>query len=438
VLPFVSFAYRSPPTHVALETSAALIATLAAYLVFGRYRQSGRLNDLALIAAFSLIAANNLLFLTIPAVSGGGPKFSTWAPLAGGLLGAITIAVAAFAPARRLQRPDRAAALALGLCAGSLAIIGLIVLAIGERLPMGVDPDLAPPNAVQPQLVGHWAVLAAQLAGAVLFAAATIGFARRAERTRDGLMIWLGAAAALAAAARVNYFLFPSLYSEWVYTGDFFRLGFYLLLLAGAGLEIRAYWRRLAEAARHEERRRVARDLHDGVIQELALIEVQARQLAREGADPVAADLATAAERALDESRRAVAALTRSADEPLETALAKAAEEVATRAGARVRLELGEVRGVSPQVYEALLRILREAVRNAVRHGGAGMIEVELQNGRGLRMRVTDDGSGFDPALERPGGFGLVSMRERAQSLGGDLDVSSRPGEGCEIKVVIP
>jgi signal transduction histidine kinase len=437
VLPFVSFAYRSPPSHVALETSAALIATLAAYLVFGRYRQSGRLNDLMLVAALSLIAANNLLFLTVPAVSGGGAAFSTWAPVGGGLLGALSLACSAFAPGRRIRRPGRAAVVTLALCAGALVAIGVTVLALGDGLPVGLDRRAAP-DVRDPHLVGHWALLAAQLAGAVLFVVAAAGFARRAERTRDSLMVWLGAAAVLAAAARVNYFLFPSLYSEWVYTGDFFRLGFYLLLLAGAGLEIRAYWRRLAEAARREERRRVARDLHDGVIQELALIEVQARELAGAGGDPVAGDLAAAAERALDESRRAVAALTRSADESLGTALAKAAEEVAARAGARVKLDLGPVSGVAPQTYEALLRILREAVRNAVRHGGAETIEVELRNGRGLHLRVSDDGSGFDPALLRPGGFGLVSMRERAQALGGDVDVRSKPGEGCEVKVVIP
>jgi signal transduction histidine kinase len=273
----------------------------------------------------------------------------------------------------------------------------------------------------------------------VLFVAAAVGFTLRAERTGDELMGWFAAAATLAAAARVNYFLFPSLYSEWVYTGDVFRLGFYLLLLAGAGLEIRAYWHRLAEAAALEERRRVARELHDGVIQELALIEVQATALAR-GVDDGdgAARLAKAAERALDESRRAVAALTRASDEPLRVALAKAAEEVAAQHGARVKLSLASVQDVSPEAYEALLRIVREAVRNAVRHGGATTVEVELVDGPGLQLRVTDDGQGFDPEAPRAGGFGLVSMRERARSLGGELRISSHPGAGCKLEVILP
>jgi signal transduction histidine kinase len=436
VLPFVRFAYRSPTTHVALETAATLIALLAAYLVFGRYRQSELASDLALVAALALLAAHNLFFLTLPAILEGTGSFSTWAPVAGGLLGAAVLAGSALAPARRLRSPGRAAALTLGACAVALAVIGLLVFAFGEQLPRGIDPALSP--AARPYFAGHWGVLAAQLAGAALFAAAAAGFTLRAERTADGLMRWFAAASVLAAAARVNYFLFPSLYSEWVYTGDVLRLGFYLLLLAGAGLEIRAYWRRLADAATLEERRRLARELHDGVIQELALIDVQARELALAGGGSPVADLAAAAERALDESRRAVAALTRATDEPLPLALAKAAEEVAARAGARVKLTLAAAPNVSPEAYEALLRILREAVRNAVRHGGAGTVEVELSNELGLRLRITDDGAGFDPEATRPGGFGLVSMRDRARALGGEFRISSRPGAGCEVEIMLP
>jgi signal transduction histidine kinase len=436
VLPFVRFAYRSQSTHVALETAAALIAFLAAYLVFGRYRLSGLASDLALVAALALLAGNNLLFLVLPAVLDKTGSSSAWAPVAGGLLGAAALAASALAPPRRLRAPDRAAAWTLAACAASLAAIGLVVLALGDRLPAGIDPALAP--VARPHFAGHWAVLAAQLAGAALFGAAALGFALRAERTGDELMRWFAAGATLAAAGRVNYFLFPSLYSEWVYTGDVFRLGFYLLLLAGAGLEIRAYWHRLAEAAALEERRRVARELHDGVIQELALIEVQARELSRQEGSATAAGLAKAAERALDESRRAVSALTRASDEPLRVALAKAAEEVAAQHGAQVKLSLASVQDVTPETYEALVRIVREAIRNAVRHGGATTVEVELVDGPGLQLRVTDDGRGFDTEAPRAGGFGLVSMRDRARSLGGELRVSSHPGAGCKLEVILP
>ena len=55
-----------------------------------------------------------------------------------------------------------------------------------------------------------------------------------------------------------------------------------------------------------------------------------------------------------------------------------------------------------------------------------------------LGLRVIDDGGGFDPSLARPGAFGLVSMRDRARSLGGELRIKSSPGAGCELEVILP
>lgn len=425
------FAYRSRPTHVAVETAAALIALVAAYLVFGRFRQSARASDLTLVCALCVLGANNLAFSLVPALSSRGEvgSFATWAPVFGAPLGAALFAAAAFAPERALARPARGAALALALAAGGLAAIGGTVAFFRATLPAAVAATFSPGRL---RLVGDHRVLAAQLAGAALFAVATVGFTRRAERRGDELLRWVAAAAALAAAARVNYFLFPSLYSEWVYTGDVLRVGFYLVLLGGAAREIHGYWRGLAHAAVQEERRRLARDLHDGLAQELAYIAARASAAG-------AAELAAAAGRALDESRRAISALTLTREEPLDVAVAQAAEEVALRAGARVRLELAPGIRRPPDVQEALLRIVREAVTNAVRHGHAEVVRIDLANGNGVRLRIEDDGVGFDATGGGGGGgFGLVSMRERAAALGGELRLASRPGSGTAIEVVVP
>ena len=112
---------------------------------------------------------------------------------------------------------------------------------------------------------------------------------------------------------------------------------------------------------------------------------------------------------------------------------------MADRVGARVRLDLVPDLVVSAARREALIRITREAVSNAARHGRASTISVELASAPELRLRVSDDGVGFSPAAAGAAhGFGLVSMRERAQALGGTFRVSSAPGRGTEVEVLLP
>jgi signal transduction histidine kinase len=212
------------------------------------------------------------------------------------------------------------------------------------------------------------------------------------------------------------------------------------VLMAAGVREIAGYWRGLARSAVLEERRRVARDLHDGVAQELAFIVRRSRRLARDEPSD-AAVIAAAAERALDDSRRAIAALTRPVDEPLDVALAEAAEDVSARTGTEVVLALARDVDVHPSVREALVRIASEALANAARHAQARLVRLELAAGRPIRLRVVDDGCGFDPAgvrASRHGGFGLTSMRERAAGIGAELSISSRPGHGTEVEVTLP
>jgi signal transduction histidine kinase len=275
----------------------------------------------------------------------------------------------------------------------------------------------------------------------VLYGAAAVGFTRRASREHDELATWFGVACVLAAFAYLNYFLFPSLYSEWVYTGDLLRLAFHLVLLLGAAREIAGYQRGLAEAAVVDERRRMARDLHDGLAQELAFIGSQSKRLAARDSDGAAASLeqlAAAADRALDESRDVISALTRPLDAPLDRALAEAAESVVHRFGARVELDLAPGVHVAEETSAELCRIVREAVTNACRHGGCETVRVALSTEAGLRVAVTDDGQGFDQAASPGGGFGLTSMKERAHRIGGRFTVRSHPGRGAEVEVMLP
>jgi signal transduction histidine kinase len=196
--------------------------------------------------------------------------------------------------------------------------------------------------------------------------------------------------------------------------------------------------RRAVRAAILDERRRIARDLHDGVAQDLAFIALCARHMAQRGTSLAGLqDIGDAAARALDESRRTIAALRRAEDMPFRELLDATAVELEHREGARLRYRIPPDFDPPMASRDALLGIVREAVTNAARHARASEVQIELSRRGDLHMRIRDNGMGFDPDEPR-GGFGLTGMRERARSLGGDLHLSSRPGAGTEIEVVLP
>jgi signal transduction histidine kinase len=437
MLPSLHFAYRSVRLHSMLETAATLIAVLTAFLLFGRLRQRKELPDLLLFLGLGVLALTNLLFAAIPAVIWARPHaFSIWTTLIGGAFGAALLAAAALVPSRRLANYERALRSAAVAAAAMLLALGLAVGVLVDRLPVGVDPAVSP-FRVEGLLVGNGAIVVTQIVIGVLFAIAAVGFTRRAERREDELLRWLGAGSAVGAFARVNYFIFPSLYTEWVYTGDVLRLSFYTLLFVGAAREIDEYQRAFARTRVLDERRRIARDLHDGVAQELAFIAAAMRDLAK-GGDERLRPIASAAERGLDESRRAIVQLGQRIDEPFDLALIQTAEDLAQRLGTRVAIEAEPAPGLAPDRQEQLLRIVREAMTNAVRHGEANSVKVKFSNGGALRLQIEDDGVGFDPSLVSSRGFGLIVMQERAKAIGGRLEIVSTPLGGAHIEVVVP
>jgi signal transduction histidine kinase len=222
---------------------------------------------------------------------------------------------------------------------------------------------------------------------------------------------------------------------------ELFLLGAYAAILGGAWTESAAYWKRFVELAGAEERRRLARDLHDGLAQDLLYIGVQARALVERYPDAASLrGLLYASERALEESRGAIGTLTYPSDEPLANVLGSCVREVANRVGAEASVRVVGELEPSAGVREAVLRIAREATCNATRHGHASHVLVTLQADDPLRLTVTDDGIGFDTeaALRDGRGFGLESMRERARTVGGTLSIWSGPGEGAEISATLP
>ena len=440
LLPSLRLAYDNPALHLTLETAEGLIAALLAYLAAGRFRSTGRVDQLAMAWAFSVLALVNLFLSAGPiAVLGSRPGgMVTWVAVGLRLVAIGSLCLASLSQSR-VAPGGRPLAKPLLLTTGVVAVMVILAaVAADARLHEAIDPT-TPPNGEQAGSGAYMVVATLQLVALGLYAGAGVGFSREGRREADELLRWLGAGAVLGAFARLHYFLFPSLYSNWVYTGDLLRLGAYLFFLVGATREISAYWGDQARLAAVEERRRLARDLHDGLTQELAFIRSQTAAMAGGTVIPgMATHLAAAAERALDESRHAIEALSDDFEQPLADKLRQSVEDVVTRAGATVDLDVESAAPVSMTARDALVRVVREAATNAVRHGQAGSVVVRVATDHGdVRLTVTDDGRGFDPTRVRSG-FGLQSMRQRVEALGGSLHVTSVPGSGTTVEVALP
>lgn len=205
--------------------------------------------------------------------------------------------------------------------------------------------------------------------------------------------------------------------------------------------------------ARIVERERIARDLHDTLLQSMQaltfMVEAARARLERgedEAAKAGLSRVVTEANAGLVEGRDRIRELRQEAAEPYDLAATlgdlpnKLAlpPEIAYAFNARgkpIRWEATEL--------DEMYRIVREAVANAARHAGARNITVSVAYGwLGVRVEVCDDGCGIDPALlargNREGHWGLVSMRERAHALGARLSVASRPGQGTIVRLHLP
>ena len=201
---------------------------------------------------------------------------------------------------------------------------------------------------------------------------------------------------------------------------------------------------------RVDERLRVARELHDTLLQSVQALMIRmqtARNLVAkgrvEGLEMLdgALDLG---ERAIGEGREAIQNMRSSTEIPNDLARAMQAvgDELAPGGSAKFRVVVqGTPRDLHPILRDEAYGIAREAVRNAFRHAKAALIEVEITYGDRLLLRIRDDGTGIDPAVlnhGRPGHYGVPGMRERAARIGGKLAVWSAPGTGTEIELSIP
>ncbi|MGZ4746870.1 MAG: histidine kinase [Oryzihumus sp.] len=216
-------------------------------------------------------------------------------------------------------------------------------------------------------------------------------------------------------------------------------------------------FRTAAQNATLVERQRLARDLHDSVSQALFSMTLHARAAERHlGAAGLGEDSAPAQEvgrlreltqGALAEMRALIFELRPGAlaEEGLASALAKQAAALSAREQVPIEVEAPTTRIPLPEdVEEHLYRLVLEALHNALKHADASRLAVVLGTGSRpdgipvLRVEVSDDGRGFDPAAPRPGHLGLGTMRERAVAAGAELVVDSTPGQGTRVVVEQP
>ena len=203
----------------------------------------------------------------------------------------------------------------------------------------------------------------------------------------------------------------------------------------------------LAMRAQEEERRRLARDLHDEVNQALTAILLRLEALAQESPPergPEVAELKKLVNQAMEELLNLARQLRPSAldDHGLLPAVQAQLKRFSARTGIEVRLHTeGDPNGLPEVLQTAIYRVAQEALTNVGRHAGATAVEVDLEAADGrAELRVRDDGAGFDPgAIPRAGtqspgaGLGLSGMAERARLVGGELDVRSAPGGGASV-----
>lgn len=428
------FGFHSRSAHLVLDTVDACVALLVTFLLWGRFTRSRRLQDLLLAQGLLLLAGASVVPGAVDAVVDLGARGTTelwWAIAMRSVAAALVLGSALVGRDRRVRRATGIHQLAPALV---LAAAFLALWSVRDSLPLALPRD-PPASASRPVITGHPLLLAAQAGSALAFAAVSVLFAAQARRRRDVLLLWMAPACGVAAFARVNYFLFPSLYTDWVYTGDLLRSLGYALMLVGAAREIGEHWTGWATATVLDDRRRLARELHDGVVQELGYI--RSTTVAAVPDELARAELLSACDRAVDEARAAVDALGRSVEEPLGLVVHRAARQVAERYGGRVLVDLDDSIEVGHAQRHALVRITREAVSNAIRHGGAGSVTVRLErDDEGCRLVVQDDGGGFEPAaVASSTGYGLTSMRERALALPGSFHITSGHGSGTALTV---
>ena len=469
VLPGVPLAVVSVPLDVVVNDSALIVGAGVIWLAALRFRETGELASGAVAAAFLVTTALNLMLITLQAggatrAIGMSLEATTQEPLylhsGVRLVAASTLFLGGLAAARHWQ--PRASWGWLFVPLGLALAVGSAVHIAWSRLPDWISPaDLALvglpgtrgllPGTALPALL-------MQGAQALLLVGAAILYTGWRPRSGSPFGAYLAIALVIGAFGEVLFLAYPGSFSGLVSASDILRLAFATVLLAGIAADMRASSRALVLAnvevhrlrqaelagAALAERAHLAREIHDGLSQHLWLAKLRTDELRSAEPDERTAarieDLGRLIETSLAEAQQTVAALrTDPASLPLQDAISAFVEWFRAQHEVSVELEVGRpLPDVTPRVGAEVLRVVQEALSNAARHADATQVSIRLRPDHGrLTVEVHDNGVGFRPEAATQG-FGLTSMRERVERIGGRFVVESAPSEGTTIRAEIP
>lgn len=473
VAPGLQFVIVAPGLDTVLNTTTTIVAAAVAALGWIWFQEHRRPADLLEAAAFLALFASGAVTIAVPLVGldralGMSLESPGQAPLYIWGLGRIIVAGTLVLAAAWGHEPFPAGVragmvgLAPTLAFGAMAVI---VVAAGPRLPDLIGPDglgrLRADPVVPSGLPGITLLgTGLQLAGAGLFVLAGVLCVRRYREGDSVRWAYLAVGLVLAAFSQLHGAIYPGTYTSLVTTADVLRLAFYATLLLGVQAEARADIGALRRANREletlreaeavgaalEERARLAREIHDGLAQDLWFAKLKIERAAQvPGLDPEAAalvaEVTTAVDRGLAEARQAVLALrTDALGGSLSDMLYRYLEEFGDSCGLRVEVTSdGALPDLSPRRQAELMRIAQEALNNVRKHADATVVRVTTSCFDGhLRVSIGDNGRGFQPDPGPPYGYGLQSMRERAAAIGAQLTIASRPRDGTTVVVDLP
>jgi signal transduction histidine kinase len=471
--PAVAPATFDPRLDVVVTTTATLVTAAATMLAWGRFREGRDAASLFRGSAFGVLFVFNatVLVVTLPGLDlafgadlAHPGQLPLWSGIVSRFVAACLLVIAGVAGMRASRRLPSRPLIVFALPGLLVLTAYVIAAAVQPSLPVLIGPQglarlQAQPD--QPLIGGDVApalVLAQAVIGVAFLAAAFLAY-RVYQREMRGADACLVIGLVLASFGQLHSTIHPGSYSGVVTTGDALRVAFYGSLLAAVVVaswtDVRALRvasatiRRLNEAelahATHSERARLAREIHDGLAQDLWYAKLkQGRLLSLPAGAPeavsLASEVADALDAALADARQAVMALRPTDGGSFGEVLQRYVEDFGDRFGILADCSV-EPLPVEPstRAQAELLRIVQEALNNVRKHADATVVHVAARSsGDVIELSVTDNGCGFDPATVGGSGYGLRSMEERARIAGATLTIDSRPSDGTRVLVFVP